>query len=236
MRPPGERSGCRRPCRNRRRGRPADRRCARADGTDRHPSPPAGRIGRAGFPRLRRGTSPDSPEAGGGASPGAPGRRRLGQFCDDGLAAVLRVVVDQQQLPIDSAFGEGGVNALSQGGNVGAMTRSKRLRHPLHNRQKRLQMRWRRGRDNVGTMRAPEDGSADTAWRRGTFEVMRHVRRVVHLGSQEFFKLALIQLSVSHILQEGEPMPAQSYHQPSVEWRLKVMGPRHRVLIRGRDH
>ena len=49
----------------------------------------------------------------------AQGKSKEVEAQEYGHAPVLRVVVDQQQLPSDSAIGEGGVNALSQGGDVG---------------------------------------------------------------------------------------------------------------------
>ena len=47
------------------------------------------------------------------------------QLRDHGLAAVIRVVVDQQQLPGDSAVGEGGVNPLGQAGDVGRLAKGR---------------------------------------------------------------------------------------------------------------
>ena len=70
----------------------------------------------------------------------AQGKSKEVEAQEYGLAAVVRVVVDQQQLPSDSAIGEGGVNALSQGGDVGWRLG---VRPPPHRRKA---IPWERGR------------------------------------------------------------------------------------------
>ena len=70
----------------------------------------------------------------------AQGKSKEVEAQEYGLAAVVRAVVDQQQLPSDSAIGEGGVNALSQGGDVGWRLG---VRLPPHRRKA---IPWERGR------------------------------------------------------------------------------------------
>ena len=86
-----------------------------------------GRMGQIGIHHHQpvEPAEPDSLDHGEGQVPGWLAARHhahgqaVRQLGHDGLAAVLRVVVDQQQFPGDWGFGEGGVNALGQARDVG---------------------------------------------------------------------------------------------------------------------